>query len=142
MTVAPTTDPSAVRRFWAHMIRRHPRELGHDGKARAEITRWHPIDQFDLIVSITMGRKFVRVFIRGIADGKASIVRKRLEAVESELMKTLGVPLKSAEQDHFFVDRLDVDLTEETNWDAATDWLFERAEKYEVVLNLYLGRNG
>ena len=139
MIASTLTANVDVRLFWQHMLARHPKERG-DGRATAEATRWHVLDEFDLIVSLTLGTHMVRVFIRGEADGNEEVIQKKLEPYETELTTTLGVPMKSDEYGRFFINRLDVDLSDETKWDEATDWLFERAEAYESALNEFLPR--
>jgi len=116
-----------IRRFWEHMLQRHPKERG-DGRPTAEATRWHELDEFDLKISLTLGAHMVRAFIRGEAEANPEPIRKKLEPFRSELEAKLHVPMRSEERGRFFIDRLDIDLGDENNWDAASDWLFERSD--------------
>ena len=92
--------------------------------------------RLNLVVSLTTGIDFNRVFVRGDRGAKASEVRKRLGAKEEELRAAFGVPLAGAEKDRFFSDRLDIDMMNEANWDRASDWLWERSQAYEAALCL------
>ena len=139
MSASETHSPHLdLKAFWTHMLKRHPKERG-DGRPTAEGTRWHVLDEFDLRISLTAGSTGVRIFIRGDADAKASWIAKKLVGRQSDLEAALGVPMPSDEHGRFFIDRLDIDLNDAANWNAAADWLFARAEAYEAALNENLG---
>ncbi len=123
-----------TKAFWKNMIDRHPAERG-DGAPTGEGTRWHQLDDLGLIISLTVGETGARAFIRGPASAKPSTVAKRLAPAQQAVETALGVAMPSTEHGLFFVDRLAIDLRRRENWDAAADWLFERAQTYEAALN-------
>ena len=128
-----------VKRFWQHMLKRHPQE-GRDGRATAEGTRWHRLDDYGLNISLTMGSHKVRVFIRGDEDAKAAMIQKKLEPAQRQLEDRLNVSMRSEEYGRFFIDELTIDLRDERNWDAAVDWLWARGQTYEAALDEHLKR--
>jgi hypothetical protein len=131
--------PASIKRFWEHMIRRHPAERG-DGPPVQQNSRWHTLDDLGLNISLTVGDTGARVFIRAgettkaESSKKASLTGKRLASRQAELENALGVPMETAETGYFFADRLELDLRDETNWDSAADWLFDRSQLYETAL--------
>lgn len=123
--------------FWKLMIARHPNEF-HHGKAKPEGVRWHYLDRLPLLVSLTVGIDFVRLFIRGEENADHSALQKYLAPWESDLVPLLGVPLKTNEKGRFFSSRFDTDMTNIENWDDAADWLWKRANEYEASLTAVL----
>jgi hypothetical protein len=120
-----------VRRFRRHTLKRHPKGRG-DGRATAKGTRWHVLEECDPIVSPTLGTHMVRVFLRGDADGDASIIQRKHEPKAAALTRLLAVPAKSEEYGRLSVDRVEVDISDEGAWDTAADWLFARADCLRV----------
>ncbi|MFD2053738.1 hypothetical protein ACFSQT_11785 [Mesorhizobium calcicola] len=128
-----------IKRYWQHMIRRHREEIRH-GLAQPRGARWHAIPELGLEISITTGIDFVRVFVRTMEGGKSSKLRERLTHWQEELVPALGAPLKSSsESDRFFSSRLDLDMNDEGNWDAAADFLWDTSQRYEKALRETLG---
>ncbi len=138
----PINDLSTttILRFWKHMMARYPDEW-RDGKPKPEGMRWHELDEIDLVVSLTTGIDFIRVFVRGPRSAKAANVRKKLVMKEENLVADLGCPLSGSERDRFFSSRLDLDMTNEANWDRAADWLWERSQTYEAILRAAFPRS-
>ncbi|WP_095204717.1 hypothetical protein [Mesorhizobium carmichaelinearum] len=128
-----------IKRFWLHMFGRHKGEMLY-GKAQPVGARWHAMPELGLAISITTGIHFVRVFVRTMEGGKASKLRERLTHWQDELLPALGAPLKSpGESDRFFSSRLDLDMNDEGNWDAAADFLWDTSQRYEKALLGTLG---
>ena len=128
-----------IKKFWQHMIRRHRDEAFH-GLAKPEGVRWHELEQVGLVVSLTVGLDFARVFIRGPENQKASQVRERLERWDAELGPLLKAPLRTpGESNRFYSLRYGADMNDEEKWNEVSDFLFETAERYETSLLNVLG---
>ncbi|MES0179688.1 hypothetical protein NKJ86_13955 [Mesorhizobium sp. M0025] len=128
-----------IKRFWLHMFGRHKGEMLH-GKAQPVGARWHDLPDLGCRVTITTGIDFVRVFVRTPEGGKTSKLNERLARWQEELVPAIGAPLRSpGESDRFFSKRLDLDMNDQGNWDAAADFLWETSQRYEKSLREILG---
>jgi hypothetical protein len=132
----PTTT---IRKFWKHLISRHSEELRH-GLAKPEGVRWHYLDGLPIVISLTTGIDFVRIFVRGEENADHTTVMKILSPRADEMQTALGAPLSGGEKGRFFSRRFEVDMMNEANWDKAADWLWDRSSDYEAALIATVGR--
>jgi hypothetical protein len=115
------------------MIVRHFEESRH-GLAKPEGVRWHSVDGLPLVISLTTGIDFVRIFIRGVENADHAAVMNLLTPWKDKLQSALGVPLASGEKGRFFSSRLNINMMDRAKWDEAADWLWKRSSDYEAAI--------
>jgi len=134
------TDIGQFRRsFWNHYIDRYPDEERH-GKPGAYSNRWRTVAECDLIISSYVSKQSVGLFIRGRRGADGRDVFDILEPHAEHLSNVTESTMNGPESDHHFSKWLQFDVLDESNWNAMSDWLYEKSSLYEKTLK-ELGQN-
>lgn len=129
-TQALTPEGQFQRAFWTHYVERFPDETKY-GKLGSP-SRWRTLPN-GYVISSSLGKGKVSVFIRGGQGVLPEVVRQKLARHETIVNQAIGVPIGSS-RDRFFESVFTADTTDEARWDELTDWLYEKANQYESTL--------
>ena len=128
--VKETSPVTAFRRgFWARLGERHA-DVGFIGASSS--SEWLPVPGLDLMVSAWISQDGVGVFVRGGRGRDGSAVTPDLMPYAARLTEKLGVPLGATL--YPFTKDYRLDLSDQSNWDAAADWLVAEAQAYARIL--------
>ncbi|WP_346219296.1 hypothetical protein [Fulvimarina sp. MAC3] len=98
--------------------------------------RWHEHDSFKLAVAQTIGSTYASVYTRGLEKVSAASVKARLEPWQDELSERTNAPfVAKGDRNAFLRQQLDIDMTDETNWDTASDFIIEATDRLEMALS-------
>lgn len=123
------------RSFWTRYVERHPSE----GVATSGSNRWRQVAGMDLLISMWVSADTVGLFVRGKFGVPAETTAARLAPHAVQISQASGAPFNETSNNFFFLKRLDIDNSNDKNWDRATDWLKAEADRYEAALKTTLG---
>ena len=128
------------RSFWQHYADRHPDdEIRRDYK---KTVRWHKVESAKLSIrqSLRLKRGEIGILMRGgTAESKAVFI-ERARPYEIALKNEVGV---GPDEEWVEIDEkkgwvahksLSINVSDQANWDAATDWLHEHLHIYRRIL--------
>lgn len=121
--------------FWRHHCSRHPDGVGPD----AASSRWAAVPGRPLNVVSYVSKSGVGVFVRSPRGEPSSIVLQTLGADAEVLADQLGAKLRGSDADHFLASAASFDMSDLSQWDAASDWLDQRRSVYLSALSARAG---
>lgn len=119
--------------FWQHHLDRHPEEVPF-GPANGANSRWHTLDDIDLVVSSYIASSEIGVFARGKRNADPGDVHARLSTHADSLSQQLNCELRPHSEGRFLISRLRGDLNNRQDWDRLSDWLSTTTQQYERIL--------
>lgn len=130
-TRAELTEQGVLRQeFWTHYIARYPAEAAY-GSANGANSRWHTLDNCQLIVGQFLTLNRVGVYIRGLRNAISQEVYERLATHREQLEQRTGRQLQPHTEGRFLLAERNEALADRTKWDELSQWLFETTAKYE-----------
>lgn len=137
MSRKPTKISEFHRRFWGHMMQRHPSE-GDASVPYGANSKWRELPELRLVVAQYLSYRGPGVFIRCPRGGDDEAAAELLGAHERELSDRLGAEIGRNPR-YLFIKQLKLDLLDERHWDRSSDWLKRQADTYETVLRFVFG---
>lgn len=125
------------RAFWGFYAERHPRDAEsaelRSGYARSNT--WHTTAQPGVIVSQYLAQGGVGIYCTSPWGEPLEDVFLRLRGYEDVFRATLGVEVGASPHRHAAVMYHRANTRDQANWGTMADWLHERLEAYQQVLN-------
>ena len=118
--------------FWSHLAERHP-VLGTARTAASSLRL--PLAGGRSLVLYKAVRE-VGLFVRGGRGENSADARERLAPHFADLAAALGRPVEGFEPS----ETLTIDTLDPATWDEATDWLAERARRWQAACAHVFGR--
>lgn len=119
----------ARRPFWDRYVARHPEAAG-DHRKGGGTALWRLVPRGPLIVSQWIGTQGVGLFVRAQTDEPVDdLIAADTDRLRSVLGAEAGTPGSA------FGKRLDIDISDPANWDAAGDWLAAETARYVSALS-------
>ena len=120
------------RRFWRHYFTRHPSE-GEPAAAGGASSIWQPIEAIDAVLALFVSKDGLGVFVRPDRSGDGADLALRLAPHADRLREQLGVQLAD-KPNYLLLTKHAADMTDESGWDQAADWLRDTAVRYRTTL--------
>ena len=132
---AARPETGSRRAFWARYLELFP-DTANDVLGGGGTSRWRAIPELGLVVSQWRSAGTVGVFVRGGRGVDGPAIAARLEPHAVALADRLGAPLGSST--YPFSKEMPTSLADESQWDAAVQWLHAETERYVAGLRSVL----
>lgn len=124
------------REFWHHYLERHPDDANFGVKVTGSPSNWLSAPEcIGLYVSIYKAKTGVGVFLRGPRGSTPAEVQERLSPYIKQFEKLVGTCQNLGNDSSHPSDNMEIDTTDQANWDTATDWLHKRSHDFLDAVN-------
>lgn len=130
---------SGRREFWSFYLQRHPVDAELGVQVTGSPSNWlSPPEGTGFFVSIYKAKTGVGVFLRGPRGSTPAEVQARLAPHAKRFQELVGTCRGIGNEGHHPSDELSIDTEDKANWDAAADWLHNRAHTFlDAVTKLF-----
>lgn len=119
------------RKFWQRYLELFPEDAALGVKASAAPAQWMRASQdHDFNVSIYRATTGVGVFLRGLRGTSAQEMQARLSPHADRFVELAGNVNKIGSTSSHTSDAIDINITDENNWDQAIQWLHDRGHAF------------
>jgi hypothetical protein len=135
------TDLGEMRlAFWKFYLEMFKDELVN-GSPTAASSRWRVLDACKLVVGQFITPTRVGIYVRGERGSDRFEVFQRLKANQDVLEKKTGRTLEQSRDGLYLASDHFCDLADHGSWTLLANWLFEKSNAYQNILQLLYGSN-
>lgn len=121
------------QKFWKHFVERHP-NTAEVPVPYAGSSYWRRPTKQELYVAQYVGRNAVGLFIRPFRGGDPQTLYDHLNNRAEWLDERLDVVIGQPGSQRLYARHLKVDMSDQSKWDEAADWLMTATHNYEAAL--------